>query len=644
MSENNKRKQVDGIVGRILATSGELPPETTRDAIEYIRTNPHDIDGIVAIACAAARTIATEHGGDSETSPRRLVIHEALSSQSDPQRLDKLTRALLHETRASVGAAQTLADYFASHPQQHDWAKTIRDHIVIDIPDAIRNDTIDPFMPNQHPFDGVKRVFQALIFGKRAEPILQALRPYTKRFDPYTLLSDFPTLGNQLREDYPNDSEHATAALMLFASDARGDTPEDICSGFMKLLNTFDDDAIVKRVIETAESFKIPLPLRMAEGIVLHGAPSTEQTVKRAFAYWKSLANDSSPTGESRSTNALEFTTRLAKTPSGITAFISFLAETPDFDNNTREKLLYSLADRLVHEARLPGSANPVTFTAGVVDLYRRGLIDGIDGDTAFVVGTALFGGTGAHFMRYLIPSERKNAMEYLLEYLATTDLGKDGNYDSIKTDDTLRRIMRGTEWIDAILRYLDNAENIGDGQQMVDQCLLPALIARPEHTQHAVNQLKQRMDNAKSLQEQAICACAFGHLCQRLHDVRPYEMWTLPRRKALERQLQLVRPAMLGRARMLRNALASSIQDIHQSRTLTDAEFLQIYETLRELDTAIDSIVATAFDPDFDTPPLMRELRRQLFAEPTGLLTYPSGLWEYQKLNNEQLVNRLCN
>jgi hypothetical protein len=644
MFGNSRRKQVDNIVGRILSAPRELEYATERDAIEYIRANPHDIDGIVAIACAAARTIDRELGGYSEA--RRAVIHEALASQSDPQRLEKLTRALLHETRTSVNAARVLADYFATHPEQHDWAKSIRDYIVIDIPDAIRNNALDPFTRDQHPFVGVKWVFEALMSSKeRAQPILQALKPYAKRFDPYPYPRDFPSLGKQLRQDYPNAPEHATAALMLFASEADGDTPEDIRAGFARLLGE-DDDAIVERVIETAESFKIPLPTSLAEGIVGHGAHTTGQMVKRAAAYWKSLANDSSPTGEMRRTNALEFTTRLAKTPSGTAAFISFLAETPDFDNDARENLLRSLARTLVRESlRRPGWGTPLTFTAGVVDLYRRGLFphNGIAGDTATVVGTALFGGTGAHFMTYIIPSDRQNATKPLLEYLATTDLGKDGEYDPIKTDETLWRIQQGTGWIDAIVSNLDDAESIVDGQLMVSQCLLPALIARPEHTQHAVAQLKKRMDNAKSLLEQAICACAFGHICQRLHHMPPYEAWTLPSRKALESQLQLVRPAMLARARIIRNALASSIQDIHQSRTLTDAEYQQIHETLRELDTAIDSIAASAFDPDFDTPAELRDFLRRLVAEPAGLLQDPSLLGEYQQLNNGQLLKRLC-
>ncbi len=645
MFGNSGRERVDDIVGRILSAPRELEHATERDAIEYIRTNPHDIDGIVAIVRAAARTLDRERDGHSES--RRIIIHSALQSQTDPQRLDRLARALLHETRTSVGAAQLLADYFASHPEQHDWAKSIRDHIVIDIPDAIRRDAQSLSAENQHPFAGVKRVFEALISSKeRAQPILQALKPYAKRFDPFPHPPDFPTLGKQLRQDYPNEPEHATAALMLFASQELGDAPEDIRAGFVRLLGE-DDDAIVNRVIETAESFKIPLPTSLAEGIVRHGAHTTGQMVKRAAAYWRTLANDSSPTGEMRRTNALEFTMRLAKTPSGTAAFISFLAETPDFDNDARENLLRSLAKTLVRESlSRPGWGTPLTLTAGVVDLYRRGLFphNGIAGDTATVVGTALFGGTGAHFMTYIIPGDSQNATKPLLEYLATTDLGKDGEYDPIKADETLWRIQQGTGWIDAIISNLDDAESIVDGQLMVNQCLLPALIARPEHTQHAVAQLKKRMDNAKSLYEQAICACAFGHICQRLHYMPPYEAWTLPSRKALESQLQLVRPAMLGRARIIRNALASSIQDIHQSRTLTDAEYRQIYETLRELDTAIDSIAASAFDPDFDTSAEMRDFLRRLVAEPAGLLQNPSLLGEYQQLNNEQLVKRLCN
>ena len=89
---------------------------------------------------------------------------------------------------------------------------------------------------------------------------------------------------------------------------------------------------------------------------------------------------------------------------------------------------------------------------------------------------------------------------------------------------------------------------------------------------------------------------------------------------------------------------LASSIQDIHQSRTLTDAEYQNVYETLKALDTAIANIAASAFDPDFDTTFTERDFRRQHFAEPTELLKNPSRLGEYQQLNNEQLVKRLCN
>jgi len=648
-------QRVNDIVGQILSAPRELPFATERDAHKYIAENPDDIDGIIAIACAAARTIAPKRDGvydvyrsdsknDERDDGRERIIESAFLSQPNPQERDKLTRALLHETRTSVGASQVLADYFAENPQKHDWAKSIRDHIVFDIPDAIRHDAQSLYAENQHPFAGVRRVFEALMSSKkRAQPILQALKPYAKRFDPLAYPHDFPSLGEQLRQDYPNDPEHTAAALMLFALEARGDAPTEICSGFMRLLGT-DYDAIVKRVIEAADSFKIPLPTSLAEGIVRHGAHTTGQMVKRTAAYWKSLANDSSPTGEMRRSSALDFMLRLGSTPSGAAAFVSFLAETSDFDPDARDDLLNSFATRLINGRLLSDSHTTATFTAGVVDLYRRGLIrrEGIGGNTAVVVGTVLFGSTGAEIMRYI--TDRSNTMKHLLDYLASTDLGKDGDYDPIKTDETLYRILEGTGWIDAIISSLDDADSVEDGQRMVEDCLLPALIARPEHTQHMANRLKQRMDNAKSLKEQAICACAFGHLCQRLHDVPPFKVWTVPSRKALERKLQFVRPALVGRARMLRNALASSIQDIHQSRTLTDAEYQDVYETLKALDTAIDSIVASAFDPDFDTTFTVRDSRRQHFTEPTELLKNPSRLGEYQQLNNEQLVKRLCN
>jgi hypothetical protein len=647
-------QRVNDIVGQILSDPRELAFATERAAHEYIAENSDDIDGIIAIACAAARTIPTKRDGvydvyrsdrknDERDDGRARVIESAFLSRTNPQGRDRLTRALLHETRTSEGAARVLADYFAEYPQKHDWAKSIRDHIVIDIPDANRIDAQNPSMHDQQPFRGVQRMFEALKANKRANPILQALGDYAPMFDPLAFRPQFPTLAKQLLQDYPNDLEHAAASLVMLASDPRGNTPEEILVAFARLLG-WDEDAIVNRVIEIGDSFKIPLPSSLAEGIARHGSRPTGQMVKQAAAFWKSLSNDASPTSKKRTAAALEFMMRLASTPSGATAFFSFLAETPDFDHDARNNLLHSFATHLATQPHFSKSDTLPTFTAGVVDLYRRGLINGIDDGSVFLVGTVLFGSTGAAFRRYIRSSDHSDSVKHLLDYLATTDLGKDGDYDPIKTENTLRRILQGTGWIDAIISSLDNAASIEDGQQMVDDCLLPALIARPEHTQHMANQLKQRMDNAKSLHEQAICVCAFGHLCERLHEVHPSnDVWTMPSRKALERKLQLVRPALLGRARILRNALASSIQDIHQSRTLTDAEYQNIYETLNNLDTAIDSIAASAFDPDFDTPTEMRDIRRQHFAEPTGLLKNPSQLWEYQQLNNEQLKNRLC-
>ena len=634
-------QRVNDIVGQILSAPHELAFATERDAQKYIAENPDDIDGVIAIARAAAQTLDREPEGYSGL--RQHIIESAFLSQTNPQQLDRLTRALLHETRTSVNAARVLADYFAEHPQKHDWAKIIRDHIVIDIPDAMRLAAQNPSMQMDRPLDGVKRVSNALKANERAKPILQALGPYAPMIDQFAFRPQFPTLAKQLRQDYPNDLEHAAASLVMLASDPQGNTPEEILVAFARLLGG-DEDAIVNRVIEISDSFKIPLPSSLAEGIARHGSRPTGQMVKRAAAFWQSLSSDASPTGETRRSSAFEFMVRLASTPSGAAAFISFLAETPDFDHDARDNLLYSFATRLINGRLLPDSDTTATFTAGVVDLYRRGLScrEGIGGNTAVVVGTVLFGSTGAEIMRFII--DRSNTMKHLLDYLAATDLGKDGDYDPVKTKNTLRRILESTGWIDAILSSLDNADSVVDGQRMVEDALLPALIARPEHTQHMANRLKQRMENAKSLKEQVVCACAFGHLCQRLHDVPPYNVRTVPGRKALERKLRLVRPALLGRARMLRNALASSIQDIHQSRTLTDAEYQNIYETLKALDTAIANIAASAFDPDFDTTFTERDFRRQHFAEPTELLKNPSRLGEYQQLNNEQLVKRLCN
>jgi hypothetical protein len=601
----SKRKRVDDIVGQILSAPRELAFATERDAHQYIADNSDDIDGIIAIARAAAQTLDRERNGYSEA--RRHIIESAFLSQTNPHGLDRLTRALLHETRISEDAARVLADYFAEHPQKHDWAKSIRDHIVIDIPDAIRHGARNPSMHIDRPFGGVSQVLEALRLQKHkkseelaenAQSILQPLTPYAERFDPFAPQSGFTALAEQLRQDYPNDLEHAAAALMLFASQARTDTHEDIRAGFERLLGG-DDEAIVNRVIEISDSFKIPLPSVLAEGMALRTTQLTEPMVNRFAAYFKSLPSVASPKREELRAAALEFMTTLGYIRPGRDMFLAFL-----------------------------------------VDMYRQGLLDAISGRTASVAGLALLGNTGAYFMKQDIYG---NITKHLFDYLATTDLGKDGDYNPIKTENTVQRILQGTGWIDATISSLDNAESIKDGQQTVDLWLLPALIARPEHTQHVGNQLKQRMDNGKSLQEQTICACAFGHLCERLHEVHPNAEWTIPSRNALERQLQFIRPALLGRARILRNALASRIQDIHQSRTLTDAEYQNIYETLKALDTAIDSIAASAFDPDFDTPSVMRDLRRQLFAEPTGLLKYPSQLWDYQQLNNEQLLKQLC-
>jgi len=600
-----KRQDVDDIVGQILSAPRELAFATERDAHKYIAENPDDIDGIIAIARAAAQTLDRERKGYSES--RQLIIHSAFDSLTDPQRLDRLTRALLHETRISEDAARVLADYFAEHPQKHDWAKSIRDHIVIDIPDAIRIDAQNPSMHTDRPFGGVSQVLEALKsqkyrkseeIAKNALSILQALTPYAERFDPFAPHTNFSRLAEQLRQDYPNDLEHAAAALMLFASEPRTDTHEDIRAGFERLLGG-DDEAIVNRVIEISDSFKIPLPSMLAEGMALRNTQLTEPMVNRFAAYWKSLPSVASPRREGLRAAALEFMTTLAYIRPSTNMFLAFL-----------------------------------------VDMYRQGLLDAIYGRTASVAGLALLGSTGAYFMRDDMDG---NITKPLFDYLATTDLGKDGDYNPVKTENTVQRILQGTGWIDAIISSLDNAESLEDGQRTVDVWLLPALVARPEHTQHMGNQLKQRMDNAKSLREQTICACAFGHLCERQHEVHPNAGWTIPSRNALERRLQLVRPALLARARMLRNALASSIQDIHQSRTLTDAEYQNIYETLQALDTAIDSIVASAFDPDFDTTFTERDIRRQHFAEPTELLKNPSRLGEYQQLNNEQLVKRLC-
>jgi hypothetical protein len=601
----SKRKRVDDIVGQILSAPREIAFATERDAHQYIADNPDDIDGIIAIACAAARTIDRERKGYYEA--RQHIIESAFLSQMNLQGMDRLTRALLHETRMSEDAARVLADYFAEYPHEHDWAKSIRDHIVIDIPDAMRLGAQNPSMHIDRPFGGVSQVLEALRLQKHkkskeiaenASSILQPLTPYAERFDPFAPQSGFSTLAEQLRQDYPNDPEHTAAALMLFASEARTDTPEDIRAGFERLLGG-DDEAIVQRVLEISDSFKIPPPSVLAEGMGLRGTQLTEPMVNRFAAHCKSLPSVASPRREWLRVAALEFMTALTSTRPSRDMFLAFL-----------------------------------------VDMYRQGLIDDIYGRTVSVAGHALLGGTGAYFMKYDLYG---NIMKPLFDYLAATDLGKNGDYDPIKTENTLRRILQGTGWIDAIISNLDNAESIEDGQRTVDMWLLPALIARPEHTQHMGNQLKQRMDNAKSLQEQAICACAFGHLCERLHEVQPNAGWTIPSRNALERKLRLVRPALIGRARILRNALASSIQDIHQSQTLTDAEYQNIYGTLKALDTAIDSIAASAFDPDFDTTFTVRDMRRQLFAEPTELLKNPSRLGEYQQLNNEELQKRLC-
>ena len=602
----SKRKRVDDIVGQILSAPREVAFATERDAHKYIAENPDDIDGIIAIARAAAQTLDRERKGYYEA--RQHIIESAFDSQTDPQRLDRLTRALLHETRISEDAVRVLADYFAEHPQKHDWAKSIRDHIVIDIPDAMRHAAQNPSMHTDRPFGGVSEVLEALKSQKykkskeiaeNALSILQALTPYAERFDPFAPQSNFSTLAEKLRQDYPNDLEHASAALMLLASESRTDTHEDIRAGFESLLGG-DDEAIVNRVIEISDSFKIPLPSLLAEGMALRNTQLTEPMVNRFAAYLKSLPSVASPRREGLRAAALEFMTTLAYIRPGRDMFLAFL-----------------------------------------VDMYRQGLIGDIYGRTASVAGLALLGSTGAYFMKHDMYG---NTTKPLFDYLAATDLGKNGDYNPIKTENTVQRILQGTGWIDAIISSLDNAESIKDGQRTVDVWLLPALIARPEHTQHMANQLKQRMDNARSLQEQTICACAFGHLCERLHDVHPNAGWTIPSRKALERKLQLIRPALLARARMLRDALASSIQDIHQSRTLTDAEYQNVYETLNNLDTAIDSIAASAFDPDFDTTFTVRDFRRQHFAEPTELLKTPSRLGEYQQLNNEQLVRRLCN
>jgi hypothetical protein len=601
----SKRKRVDDIVGQILSAPRELAFATEREAHKYIAENPDDIDGIIAIARAAAQTLDRERKGYYEA--RLDIIHSAFDSQTDPQRLDRLTRALLHETRISEDAARVLADYFAEHPQKHDWAKSIRDHIVIDIPDAMRLAAQNPSMHIDRPFRGVSQVLDALKsqkykkseeIAKNALSILQALTPYAERLDPFAPVFSFSRLVEQLRQDYPNDLDHAAAALMLFASESRNDTHEDIRAGFERLLGG-DDEAIVNRAIEISDSFKIPLPSLLAEGMALRNTQLTEPMVNRFAAYLKSLPSVASPRREGLRAAALEFMTTLGYIQPGRDMFLAFL-----------------------------------------VDMYRQGLLDEIHWRTASVAGHALLG-TGAYFMKHDMYG---NTTKHLFDYLATTDLGKNGDYNPIKTENTVQRILQGTEWIDAIISSLDNAESIEDGQRTVDVWLLPALVARPEHTQHMANQLKQRMDNAKSLQEQTVCACAFGHLCERLHEVHPNAEWTIPSRNALERRLQLVRPALLARARMLRNALASSIQDIHQSRTLTDAKYQNIYETLKALDTAIDSIVASAFDPDFDTTFTLRDFRRQHFAEPTELLKNPSRLGEYQQLNNEQLVKRLCN
>jgi len=601
----SRRKRVEDIVGQILSAPRELAFATERNAHRYTAENPDDIDGIIAIACAAARTLDRERDGYSEA--RQHIIESAFLSQTNPQRLDRLTRALLHETRISEDAARVLADYFAAHPQKHDWAKSIRDHIVIDIPDAMRLAAQNPSMHTDRPFGGVSEVLEALKLQKHkkskkivenALSILQALTPYAERLDPFAPRFDFSRLAEQLRQDYPNDLEHAAAALMLFASESRTDTNEDIRAGFERLLGG-DDEAIVNRVIEISDSFKIPLPSMLAEGMALRGTQLTEPMVNRFAAYWKSLPSVASPRREGLRAAALDFMFPLAYIRPSPYLFLSFL-----------------------------------------VDMYRQGLIDDIYGRTASVAGIGLVGRTGAYFMQHDMYG---NITKPLFDYLATTDLGKDGDYNPIKTENTVQRILQGTGWIDAIISSLDNAESIKDGQRTVDVWLLPALIARPEHTQHMGNQLKQRMDNAKSLQEQTIYACAFGHLCERLHEVHPNDGWTIPSRNALEHRIQLVRPALLARARMLRNALASSIQDIHQSRTLTDAEYQNIYETLKALDTAIDSIVASAFDPDFDTTFTVRDIRRQLFAEPTELLKNPWRLGEYQQLNNEQLQKQLC-
>ena len=602
----SKRKRVDDIVGQILSAPREVAFATERDAHKYIAENPDDIDGIIAIARAAAQTLDRERKGYYEA--RQPIIESAFLCQPNPQRLDRLTRALLHETRISEGAARVLAEYFAENPQKHDWAKSIRDHIVIDIPDAMRLAAQNPSMHIDRPFGGVSEVLEALKsqkykkseeIAKNALSILQALTPYAERFDPFAPQSNFSTLAEKLRQDYPNDLEHASAALMLFASESRTDTHEDIRAGFESLLGG-DDEAIVNRVIEISDSFKIQLPSVLAEGMALRNTQLTEPMVNRFAAYCKSLPSVASPRREGLRAAALDFMIPLAYIRPSPYLFFSFL-----------------------------------------VDMYRQGLIDDIRERTASVAGIALLGHTGAYFMKHVMYG---NTTKHLFDYLATTDLGKDGDYNPIKTENTLQRILQGTGWIDAIISSLDDAESIKDGQRTVDVWLLPALIARPEHTQHMGNQLKQRMDNARSLQEQTIYACAFGHLCERLHEVHPNAVWTIPSRNALERRLQLVRPALLARARMLRNALASSIQDIHQSRTLTDAEYQNVYETLKALDTAIDSIAASAFDPDFDTTFTVRDFRRQHFAEPTELLKNPSRLGEYQQLNNEQLMNRLCN
>ena len=624
-----RRETVAQLRERILSGE-ELSPETLDATVRYIRENHDDFDGILTLARAAAHTLDVNFG-DPDTQ-RERIVHEALSSQRDPERLDWLTRALLHDALRSNDMPGVLVRYMATHPERHPWEKTLRDFIVKDLP---RSNI-------ENPFPGLKRVFGAV---KEFPALHRAMGAYARVFDPSAFRSDSRAFAEQLREDYPDDLPSATALLAMVASKMdTGWQPGEVYSAFIRLHDKFGD-AVVDEVIRACDSFQIPLPSVLALGMVEMETPDAEKIIRRVGNWVSGLQVDGSESRARMYRSGLNFLKQFGFHPVGAAAYMSFAVETPDAGLRTQ------LLSILSNEATSISDRASPSIAAGIVDMYRRGLLDPQstwDMDTQFLLAMTLLEKGAAFFVdRNVFNSfgsltPPPNGSRPLLEYLTTTPLGANGQYDSEASERLIREILGRTEWIDAILSDFDRARTIHEGERIVNGWLLPALAAYPSHAPHAVGQLKQRLKNAKSLDDQVIVVCAFGHLCHRLHERALDDVWVLPRRMALERRLRTLRPAILGRAQHILHALDAQLGDIHTTQTMSPDAFKSLAEMRDAVSRAVASMAFSAMNDlrDRFTP---ASVVADVLRAPTGALQDHALQRTFAERAARQIAERLC-